>query len=115
MPRSFENHCRVERRTAAHVEHGDIASFAFQFFGGLFGGSNHLADGEDAHAPVALADAPGEQAVAYFVLADLMGCTACVANGDRSIVGERDGVVQHHAKLLRARRCEHTHAGNLRE
>ena len=57
--------------------------------------------------------APGVQAGADLVLAHLAGRATRVADGDRAVVGEVHRVEQHLLQLLRARRCEHAHAGHL--
>ena len=52
---------------------------------------------------------------ADFLLGNLPCGTTGITDGDRAGLDERGGVVQHLSELLRARWCEHPHAGNLRQ
>ena len=79
----------------------------------LAGERDQLADGQDADGPVAAAQLPGEQTDTDLVLADLRRGAVGVPNGDGTLVGQFDRVVQHDLQLLRARRRQHAHARHL--
>ena len=110
------DHRRVERRAAPHVPHRCLDALlrrAAQL--PALAAVTILPMARMHTRPVATAHAAGQQTDADLVLADLRGRPVRVADRHRSVIGERQRVVQHDLQLLGARRREHAHARHLRQ